>query len=55
VEQARRALSFDGYRDSAWRLLIQLHEQAGDLSAALAARRRYGKVLAELGAARATG
>ena len=43
-----------GYRDSAWRLLIQLHEQAGDLSAAHAAR-RYGKVLAELGAARAMG
>ena len=50
VEQARRALSFDTYRDSAWRLLIQLHERAGDLSAAHAARRQYGKILAELGA-----
>ena len=50
VEQARRALSFDTYRDSAWRLLIQLHERAGDLSAAHAVRRQYGKVLAELGA-----
>jgi DNA-binding SARP family transcriptional activator len=50
VEQARRALSFDTYRDSTWRLLIQLHERAGDLSAAHAARRQYGKVLAELGA-----
>jgi DNA-binding SARP family transcriptional activator len=50
VEQARRALSLDTYRDSAWRLLIQLHERAGDLSAAHAVRRQYGKVLAELGA-----
>lgn len=50
VEQARRALSFDTYRDSTWRLLIQLHEQAGDLSAAHATRRQYGKMLAELGA-----
>jgi DNA-binding SARP family transcriptional activator len=50
VERARLALSFDTYRDSTWRLLIQLHEQAGDLSAALAVRRQYGKILAELGA-----
>jgi DNA-binding SARP family transcriptional activator len=48
VEQARLALSLDTYRDSTWRLLIQLHEQAGDLSAAHAARRQYRKVLAEL-------
>ena len=50
MEQARRALSFDTYRDSTWRLLIQLHERAGDLSAAHAVRRQYGKILAELGA-----
>jgi DNA-binding SARP family transcriptional activator len=50
VEQARRALSFDAYRDSAWRLLIGLHEQEGDQSAAHAARQQYGKMLAELGA-----
>jgi DNA-binding SARP family transcriptional activator len=55
VEQARRALSFDTYRDSTWRLLIQLHEQAGDLSAAHATRRQYGKMLAELGAFSADG
>ena len=48
VEQARRALSFDTYRDSTWRLLIELHERAGDLSAAHAVRRQYGKILAEL-------
>ena len=50
VEHARRALSFDTYRDSTWRLLIQLHERAGDPSAAHAVRRQYGKMLAELGA-----
>jgi DNA-binding SARP family transcriptional activator len=50
VEHARRALSFDIYRDSTWRLLIQLHERAGDLSAAHAVRRQYDKMLAELGA-----
>jgi len=50
VEQARHALSFDTYRDSTWRLLIQLHERAGDLSAAHATRRQYDKILAELGA-----
>jgi DNA-binding SARP family transcriptional activator len=50
VEQARRALTLDTYRDSTWRLLIELHERAGDLSAAHAARGQYGKILAELGA-----
>jgi DNA-binding SARP family transcriptional activator len=50
VEQARQALTFDRYRDSTWRLLIELHERAGDLSAAHAVRRQYGKILAELGA-----
>jgi DNA-binding SARP family transcriptional activator len=49
IEQARQALSFDTYRDSTWRLLIQLHEQAGDVSAAHAVRRQYDKMLAELG------
>jgi DNA-binding SARP family transcriptional activator len=55
VQQARRALSFDTYRDSTWRLLIQLHEQAGDMSAAHAVRRQYSKILAELGAASGAG
>jgi DNA-binding SARP family transcriptional activator len=50
VEQARRALSLDSYRDSTWRLLLELHERAGDLSAAHAVRRQYEKILAELGA-----
>ena len=55
VEQARQALTFDMYRDSTWRLLIQLHERAGDLSAAHAVRRQYGKILAELGAVSGAG
>jgi len=50
VEHARRALTFDPYRDSTWRLLIELHERAGDRSATHAARRQYEKVLVELGA-----
>lgn len=48
VVLARRALSFDTYRDSTWRLLIELHERAGDMSAVHAARQKYAKVLAEL-------
>jgi len=55
VEQARQALAFDMYRDSTWRLLIQLHERVGDLSAAHAVRRQYGKILAELGAVSGAG
>lgn len=53
VEQARRALSYDAYRDSTWRLLIQLHERAGDMSAVHTARQKYAKMLAELDAAAA--
>jgi DNA-binding SARP family transcriptional activator len=53
LAHARRSLSFDGYRDSAWRLLIQLHERSGDISAVHAARRQYAKILAELDTAAA--
>jgi len=49
VEQARQTLAFDIYRDTAWRLLVQLHEQAGDQSAAHTARQQHREVLAELG------
>jgi DNA-binding SARP family transcriptional activator len=49
IEQAQRTLVFDAYRDTAWRLLIQLHEQAGDLSAACAVRQKHTKVLDDLG------
>jgi DNA-binding SARP family transcriptional activator len=49
VELARRTLSFDAYRDTAWRLLVQLHERADDQSAAHAVRQQHREVLAELG------
>jgi DNA-binding SARP family transcriptional activator len=49
VEQVRRTLAFDTYRDTAWQLLVQLHEKTGDLSAAHAVRQQHHKVLAELG------
>ena len=45
----RRSLALDPYRDSAWRLLVQLHEQAGDVAAAQSARLQRRRVLAELG------
>jgi DNA-binding SARP family transcriptional activator len=48
LSHTRRSLSLDGYRDSAWRLLIHLHERSGDMSAVHAARRQYAKILAEL-------
>jgi DNA-binding SARP family transcriptional activator len=49
VEAARRAVELDAYRDSAWRLLAELHESAGDEAAARAARAGHKKVLTELG------
>ena len=49
VELARRTLSFDAYRDTAWRLLVQLHERANDQSAAHTVRQQHREVLAELG------
>ena len=49
VELARRTLSFDIYRDTAWRLLVQLHERADDQSAAHTVRQQHREVLAELG------
>jgi DNA-binding SARP family transcriptional activator len=48
IEYARRTLALDCYRDTAWRLLVQLHERAGDASAAHAVRREHKKMLAEL-------
>jgi DNA-binding SARP family transcriptional activator len=49
LRAARRSLTLDPYRDSAWRLVIDLQEQAGDLAAAQATRRQRRKVLTELG------
>jgi DNA-binding SARP family transcriptional activator len=49
VFACERALSIDRDWDPAWRLLIELHERAGDGAAATRARRRYAEVLGELG------
>jgi DNA-binding SARP family transcriptional activator len=49
IETIWRCLHLDPYRDSAWRLLVDLHDQSGDRAAAQAARLRHRSVLAELG------
>ena len=49
VDAARRAVELDTYRDSAWRLLVELHETTGDQAAAHATREKHRKVLEELG------
>jgi DNA-binding SARP family transcriptional activator len=49
VEAARRALELDAYRDSTWRLLVELHETTGDQAAAHATRERHRKILEDLG------
>jgi DNA-binding SARP family transcriptional activator len=49
VEAARRSLELDAYRDSTWRLLVELHEATGDQAAAHTTRERHKKVLEELG------
>jgi DNA-binding SARP family transcriptional activator len=48
VSACERGLRIDRYRDDLWRLLITLHEGAGDGAAAAQARRRYRDVLTEL-------
>ncbi len=45
---ARRSVQLDPYQDLGWRLLIQLHEESGDNSAAALARRDHARVQAEL-------
>ena len=49
LRAARRSLTLDPYRDTAWKLVIDLHEGSGDYAAAQAVRLRHRKVLAELG------
>jgi DNA-binding SARP family transcriptional activator len=44
-----RGLSIDRCRDSLWRTLQRAHELAGNYAAAADARRRYARVLADLG------
>ncbi|RFU18907.1 AfsR/SARP family transcriptional regulator [Geodermatophilus marinus] len=46
---ARRSLALDPYQDSVWTLLVALHEQAGDRTAARRAQREHAAVAAELG------
>lgn len=45
---ARMSVQLDRYQDLAWDLLVQLHEAAGDSSAAALARREHALVQAEL-------
>jgi DNA-binding SARP family transcriptional activator len=45
---ARQSLQLDRYQDLAWRLLVELHEEAGDNSAAAMARREHAQAQAEL-------
>ena len=41
-------MQLDRYQDLAWELLVELHEAAGDSSAAALARREHAQVQAEL-------
>jgi DNA-binding SARP family transcriptional activator len=44
-----RGLRVDRYRDSLWRLLIELYERGGETAAAARSREQYRAVLSELG------
>lgn len=48
-EAARRSVDLDPFQDAAWRVLVEIHEQSGDLAAAAQARRGYGRIRGELG------
>jgi predicted TPR repeat methyltransferase len=45
---ARRAVDLDPYQDIPWRLIADLHEAAGDGTAAERARQQHLRVRAEL-------
>lgn len=45
---AQRSIDLDPYQDRPWLLLADLHEQAGDASAAEFTRREYARIQAEL-------
>jgi two-component SAPR family response regulator len=49
VRAARRSLELEPYHDPSWRLLADLLERLGDLSAAAVCRRDHARALAELG------
>jgi DNA-binding SARP family transcriptional activator len=48
VAACELGLARDRKRDALWRLLVQAHEQAGDLALAVHARREYERVLGSL-------
>ena len=48
---ARQSLQLDRFQDLAWQLLVELHEEAGDSSAAALARKEHAQAQAELGVA----
>jgi DNA-binding SARP family transcriptional activator len=49
VTAAERSVTIDPYNDLAWRRLIALHEDLGDVARAEQARSAYASVLSELG------
>ena len=49
LDAARRSVQLDRYQDLGWQLLIELHEAAGDSTAASLARRDHARAQAELG------
>jgi DNA-binding SARP family transcriptional activator len=49
LRAARRSVELDPFRDLAWVLLADLHEQVGDYSAATIVRLEHQRVMARLG------
>ena len=49
IRACLRGLSVDRYDDALWRLQVEAHDRAGDLSAAHRARRGYEQMLIDLG------
>lgn len=48
-EAARRAVDLDPYQDAPWQLMMEIHEKAGDSSAAVQVQGEYRRIRAELG------
>jgi predicted Zn-dependent protease len=48
VAACERGLDRDRHRDALWRLLVSAREEAGDLAAAVQARREYERLLGTL-------
>lgn len=49
IRAADWAIQVDATRDDAWRILLQVYEQRGDIAAVERTRRRYAEVLDDLG------